>query len=210
MKIGKLLVGLGLCGLTVLLSSCVGFGTKFDTPSDEALVLGKMTPVESLKQFGQPYGKSTKSTKNGDYLTYTYDFAVNRFGTISSRVLLLEFKENTLNGYYWWSSFKEDKTTVNQDCFGKLQAGIGKLTKADVLALAGKPNGKAHCPTLISDFKEACEKNSEVWGWYMREQVDVTGERTPKSLELTITFDADGKVSTVETTEYNSLQKTRI
>lgn len=194
----------------MLLSSCVGFGTKFDTPSDEILALGKLTPTDALKQFGQPYGKTTKATKEGNYLTYSYYFAVNNFGTLSSRLLLLEFKENSLNGYYWWSSFKQDKTIVNQDNFGKLQAGIGKLTKADVLALAGKPNAKAHCPTLIAEFKEDCDKNTEVWGWYMQEQVAVGVAKTPKSLELTVAFDADGKVSSVETTELDNLQRTRI
>lgn len=194
----------------MLLSSCVGFGTKFETPSDDSLVLGKITPAEAIKQFGQPYGKSTKTVKDGSYLTYTYDFAVNSFGTVSTRVLVMEFKGNVLNGYYWWSSFKEDKTTVNQDCFAKLQAGIGKLTKTDVLALAGKPNGKADCPTLIADFKESCEKNTEVWGWYMQEQIDATGSKTPKILELTVTFDADDKISSVATTEYDSLKRSGI
>lgn len=206
MNIRKLLVGLGLCGFMLLLSSCVSVGTKFETPSDEVLVLRKLTPVEAFKHFGQPYMKETKATKDGTFLTYKYLFQQNKFGTVSSRVLLLEFKENSLNGFFWWSSFSDDCTKVFMDCVEKLNSGVGKLGKDDVLALAGKPSGKAFCPSLLSDFKEGCEKNTEIWGWYMQEQYRVNDQKTPKSQQLTVTFDADGKVSSVQLTEVDNLK----
>jgi hypothetical protein len=45
-----------------------------------------------------------------------------------------------LNAYFYWSSFKEDKTIFNPATMDKLKAGIAKLTKDEVAALVGKPD----------------------------------------------------------------------
>jgi hypothetical protein len=209
MKIKSLLAGLSFCGLVALLCSCVGVGTKFDSPSDEVLVLGKLKPADAFKQFGQPYVKTTKATKEGTYLTCKYVFALNSLGTVSSRVLLLEFKDESLNAYFWWSSFKQDRTMVDTNSFGKLKDGIGKLARQDVLAIAGKPSGKGYCPSTLEDFKDNCDKSSEIWAWYLQDQYQANSVTPPKSKELTVTFDAEGKVSGVQITEFGSLQISR-
>ncbi|HEV2695893.1 MAG TPA: hypothetical protein VG347_23590 [Verrucomicrobiae bacterium] len=210
MKIKSLVVGLTLLGMAALFSSCIGLGTKFSTPTDDDLVLGKIKPDDALKRFGQPYAKTTKATRDGAYTIYKYDFALSSFGTVSSRVLLLEFKGDVLNAYFWWSSFSQDKTTVNTNVFEKLQGGIGKLAKAEVLAMAGKPSGKGYCPSTIGDFKENCETNSEIWDWYMEDHYEINGDaKTPKSQQLSVTFDAEGKVAGVQTVEFRSLGTAR-
>jgi hypothetical protein len=103
---------------------------------------------------------------------------------------------------YSWSSFNEDKTKLDLKNLGKLRAGLGKLTKDDVLQMVGKPNSKALCPSMIDEFKEKCAKNTEVWGWYMRDRSGFNPAIFNWSA-LYISFDASGNISSVEAENTN-------
>jgi hypothetical protein len=120
--------------------------------------------------------------------------------------MLLEFKEDALNGHYCWSSFSKDRKSVNSTNLDQLRPGFGKLTKGDVLALAGRPAAKTLWPSTLIDFKDRCGKNTEVWGWYAEERFEVNGTN-PKTQALYISFDGDGQVSGVKTAEMDSLKR---
>ena len=184
----------------VLLCSCASFGDKFSTPPADRLEFGKLTPADAITLFGKPRLTATKITPDGSYEVYKYAYAQADISAVSSRVLLLEFKEGKLNGYYFWSSFNADKTKVNLQNVDKLKAGFGKLTKDDVMALMGKPDGKAICPSVLEDFKDRCTKNTEVWGWYMTDNVSLwtMGPQKVKTEELYVSFDNSGKISGVD------------
>jgi hypothetical protein len=201
MKIREAFVWMVSISSLVFLCSCASFGTKFTPPSPDKLMFGKMTSEEALKLFGKPYALVNKTTTNGTYITYKYSYAQADPGSVNSRELLLEFKEDKLNGYYGWSSFGTDKSKFDPNIADKLRAGVGKLTKDEVAVLVGAPQGKALCPSVITNFKESCEKNTEVWGWYMSDNINLWVRKDVKSVELTVSFGADGKVSGVEMTQ---------
>jgi hypothetical protein len=152
---------------------------------------------------------STKITSDGNFEIYKYVYSHADISAFSTRVLLLEFKDNKLNGYYYWSSFNADKTKVNLQNIDTLKMGMGKLTKNEVIALIGKPEGKALCPTMIRDFKDECSKNTEVWGWYMADNINLWA-LTPqkiKTAELSVSFDSVGKISSVDLSDSGEQDK---
>lgn len=201
MKIERVFFLTALVISSLLLYSCATEGTNFKAPSTDKLQFGKITPPEALKLFGKPYQSWTKTTTNGTYLVYKYAYSATGPGSLYQRVLLLEFKDGKLNGYFCWSSFEMDKSKFNSDVTNKLKNGIGKLTKNDVMSLAGPPQGKALCPSVTSDFKDQCENNTEVWGWYMRDKISLWSNINVNTTKLIVSFGADGKISDVQLTE---------
>ena len=151
--------------------------------------------------FGQPYSTGKKTTSDGDFEIYKYAYTQVNFGEASQRMLLLEFKGGKLNAYFNWSSFNQDKTKFDPEIERKLKVGVAKFTKDQVEAMAGKPDGRALCPSMVADFKEKCAKNTEVWGWYMKDSINLWGPQNVKTTELFVSFDAAGKVSDVEVEE---------
>jgi hypothetical protein len=196
MNLKKVLFTLGLVPL-FLFCSCAVVGHKFDAPAPEQLEFGKLTPSEALTSFGKPAVKTDTTTKDGNFEVYKYTYAENNVGAINGRQLLLEFKEGKLNAYYFWSTFDKDKTKVDLASIDKLKAGIGKLTRDEVITLAGKPNAKALCPTILVDLKDKCDKNTEIWGWLMTDNINTWVPRKVKASELYVSFGPDGKLSGV-------------
>ncbi|HSY10418.1 MAG TPA: hypothetical protein VK840_05835 [Candidatus Dormibacteraeota bacterium] len=201
MKIQKAFALLLFGSSLIFLCSCASVGTKFRPPDVDTLQFGKMQTSDALTLFGKPHFMVKDTTADGSFEIYKYEYTKIVFGNVSQRVLLLEFKEGKLNGYFCWSSFKQDKSRFDPKAVDKLKAGTGKLTNSDVLALVGKPDGKALCPSTIVDFKERCAKNTEVWGWYMKDNISVWDPENIKITELFVSFDANSKVSDVESEE---------
>jgi hypothetical protein len=193
-----------LCGSSLIfLCSCASnVGTRFSMPDVDKLQFGKMQTSDASTLFGKPNSTKINVTPDGNYEFYKYDNAKVGLIYVSERVLLLEFKDGKLNGYYSWSSFNEDKTKLDLKNLGKLRAGLGKLTKDDVLQMVGKPNSKALCPSMIDEFKEKCAKNIEVWGWFMRDRSGFNPAIFNWSA-LYISFDASGNISSVEAENTN-------
>lgn len=196
----KVLAVLLFSGSLLFLCSCYTVGNKFILPNTDELQLGKLQPTNCIALFGKPTSTQTKTLVGTSYLYYQYDDALVRALSVSERVLLLEFKDGKLNGYFLWSSFDKDKTEVNMKNLDKLEDGVGRLSKEDVLNMLGKPNAKAFCPTMIDELKENCATNSEVWGWYMR-GVSGFDSGVFDMSQVFVWFDAFGKVSSVDASE---------
>ena len=197
MKIQKTFSLLLLTSSLMFLCSCYTVGTKFTLPDTDKLQLGKLQLVDCITLFGKPTSTGIKTTAGASYVFYKYDDSLVRALSVSERVLLLEFKDGKLNGYFLWSSFNEDKTKVDMKNVDKLKAGVGKLTKGDVLNMVGKPNAKAFCPTMIDVLKEDCAMNTEVWGWYMRSESGADPAIFDLS-QIYVWFDSSGKISSVK------------
>lgn len=182
----------------LFLCSCASVGDKFAMPSDDKLELGKLTSSQATSFFGKPKLTATKLTTLGNFEYLKYNFSRVDISAVSTKQLVLEFKDDKLNGYYYWSSFHDDKTTVNVTNVNAIKMGFGKMTKEEVLQLLGKPYGKALCPSEITNFKDACEKNTEVWGWFMANNVSLWGPQNAGMAEVVVSFNNDGKVSAVD------------
>ena len=203
MKIRRMFAVLLMATSMSFLCSCFTVGTKFTLPDAEKLQLGKLQPADCLSLFGKPTATASQTTTDANYVFYRYEDSLVRALSVSERALVLEFKDGKLNGYFYWSSFNKDKTKVDMKNVDKLKAGVGKLTEGDVLAVVGKPNLKAFCPTFIDELKQDCGTNKEVWGWYMRGDAGYDPHLYNIS-KIIVWFDAAGKVSRVDS-ERNEL-----
>jgi hypothetical protein len=185
-----------------LFCSCASLGPDFH-PNPSALKLGQLKNSEYIQLFGEPNEKQNKTTIDGKYEIVNYEYIKNSLGMVSSRVLILEFKNGILNGYEFVSSFDEDKTKVNFQSADRLRAGINKLSQSDVIAALGEPNGKALCPSTLSDYKDRCAKGAEIWGWFMTEKLRYGFSHSVdvKSTDVYVVFNAAGKVVDVQTEE---------
>jgi hypothetical protein len=192
------------CCLLVLICSCRSFGPNF-YPNPDALKLGQLKISESEQLFGEPTEKQNKTTVDGKYEIVNYHFTQNRLGTVSSRLLVLEFKDGILNSYEFVSSFDEDKTKVDLQGIDHLRSEIGKLSRNDVIAVLGEPDGKAVCPSIVEDYKDKCQKGVEIWGWFAADKVKFgfSNHVDVKDTNIYVAFDANGKIADVQTEENN-------
>lgn len=198
MKIQKAFVLLLFGTSLMFFCSCaINTGTKFGMPDVDKLQLGRTQIADAVILFGKPDSHEIDVKPDGNYEFYKYHNTKIRFLSTRERLLLLEFKDGKLNGYCSWSSFAEDKFKLDLKNIDELKAGIGKLTKDDVLHLVGKPNWKALCPSMISEFKEDCAKNTEIWEWYSVNHTSSLGV-IDKWSRLYICFDGVGKISSLK------------
>ncbi len=190
-----------------LLSSCASIGTKFDSRNAAALELRQLKSSEYLRLFGKPFSTTTSTTADGKYEIVKYIYGFGDIGTARSRVLLMEFKEGVLNSYILGSSFDEDRTTVDPKRVEALKAETGKFSKEDVIAAMGRPHGKAFCPSLLPDYKDRCNKASEIWAWLTWDKVPTLGGGTMNGMTAYVLFNGDGKMVEVQTHENTRRRK---
>lgn len=116
----------------------------------------------------------------------------NLLGKASMRNLLLEFKDDQLNAFSYVSSFDIDKTHV--DLLKAEQIKVGTSTKDDMLQLFGKPQAKALCPSLLSNFQDKCAKVTEIWAWNEFDNPRSFGSNDPRGMKsVFVMFDASNK-----------------
>jgi hypothetical protein len=197
-----ILVG-SLCMVALLTASCVNFGANYKYDNLSVLKLGELDSRNYVAQLGKPYSTRTETTKDGKYEFVTYFFAQPRMGKLCFRSMDLEFKDGKLNAYKYVSSYEEDQTGLDDSKIDVIRKGIDKLTRADVLSLAGKPDGEARCPSKMSDFKSRCDKANEVWVWTAANKLHFFGHEKGKlnTRSAYVLFGDGGKVSDVQTEE---------
>jgi hypothetical protein len=183
-----------LISLTLLLVCSCTSGLTFKHDKIPALDLHSVKQSDYTDLFGDPFRTVDVTTSDGRYQQVWFYKAFQPFlGNASRRDLLLEFKNDQLNGYFFVSSFDVDKTKV--DLTKVAQIKIGTSTKSDVLSLFGKPGGKTLCPSQLPVFKDKCTKPTEIWAWF---EVNKTGSIASRDTRgrksLFVMFDANDKV----------------
>jgi hypothetical protein len=193
-----------LSGSLLMLCSCASFGPDFH-PNPAVLKLGQFKSSECIKLFGESNGTQYKTTSDGKYELVNYQYTKNILGSVNSRLLILEFKDGVLNAYEFSSSFDEDKTKADLQGADHLREGIGKLSQDDVTHALGEPDGKSLCPTTLSDYKDKCAKGTEIWAWFSTDKLKFgfSNHYDEKATTVYVIFDANGKVSDVQTEENN-------
>jgi outer membrane protein assembly factor BamE (lipoprotein component of BamABCDE complex) len=131
------------------LAGCAG--TDFQRPDSEALRVGTSTLADVKREMGQPM-QTGESLRNGEKL------AVSRYayantggggtypGVVPARAMVFITHKDVLVADEFVSSFAADTTEFDDS----KTAGIvkGKSTRADVVALLGKPHGAAVYPYI--------------------------------------------------------------
>ena len=150
--------------MMILLCGCMTFGKPFKSKNISLLELGKIKNSEYKTIFGNPDKLSVEKNIEGNYeKAFYYHGGMTAGFDILSRMLYLEFKDGILNGYYYISEFKNDKSGFNPTNVTNIE--INKSTKSDALKILGNPTGKAKCPTTLYSSKEKCEPGDEIWSW---------------------------------------------
>lgn len=183
-----LLIG-SIFGMVLTFIGCASSGKSFKYENIPVLNLGSINKEDYQKYFGAPNSKTNISNSNGEYLIAKYVYAYAGMGNADSRVLLLEFKGDDLNGYVYLSSFDKDRTIADLTKMNRIQKG---LTKDQVVEILGKPTGKSICPSNLMDFQKDCSAGNELWIW---QSIDFTSSgKKAYSASIRIGFDKEGKV----------------
>lgn len=133
----------------VLLSAC---SHNYVRPAADALKLGKSTRDDVIKLVGEPTTRNDRLEANGEQIksiTYFHLEGAKFWGMIiPQRTLVYSFLNDVMVGEEFNSSFDEEKTEFQSEKVSTLVKG--KSTKADVIALLGKPSGEVIYP-LVKD-----------------------------------------------------------
>lgn len=131
------------------LAGCAG--TNFKRPDPQSLVVGKSTSADVTKVMGAPLqtGELVKNEKKLKTARYAYAEGAGKGkypGVVPARAMVFYTFDDVLVGQEFVSSFPEDATDFDET---KVQAIVkGKSTRADVVALLGKPNGEVIYPMI--------------------------------------------------------------
>lgn len=126
-------------------------GTDFKRPDTQSLVLGKSTSSDVVRVMGAPRqtGELLKNEQKIRTLTYVYAEATGAAaapGVTPSRAMVFSTFNELLVGQEFASSFAQDSSNFDD---GKISAIVKqKSTRADVVALLGRPSGEFVYPMV--------------------------------------------------------------
>lgn len=138
---------LSLIFILIFLSGCM---SNFVRPTNDALIVGKSTSTNVTQLAGKPFVVNEKVKMNGEEVN-TYDYiyleGAKFWGLIiPTRTLTYTFFKDIIVGEEFNSSFPDESTEFDGN---KVTSIIkGKSTKADIIALMGKPTGKLLYPKI--------------------------------------------------------------
>jgi hypothetical protein len=180
---------IAVLSLAAALLGCAG--KDFVRPSTDALKLGQTTHAQVVQQFGQPRREGTvlKNDKTLKVLSYAYASIGGEAlhsGVVAARGMTYYFYNDVLVGYGFISSWKEDNTDFDEK---KVEMIVkGRSSRADVVALMGKPSGYYVYPMIKTEPSEAIVYN------YVEARLDHTAHRK----SLAVSFDSNDVVTEVE------------
>ncbi len=170
--------------LAVVLAGACLLGADFGRPDPASFTLGQTTEQEIRTRFGQPSGQTSARVGDKVVTTLRYAYAEARTVAVPVRIMAYAFHEGRLVGFDYMSSFAADQTLFDELAVKRITRGVS--TRAEVLALMGKPAGQFIYP---SAFVATPGHHADVYSHSRSEKLPsgVTLETTTKV--LTVTFD---------------------
>src|SRR5260370_8727588 len=129
----------------ILTGACL-LGADFSRPDPATLTLGTTTEVELRQRFGPPYGQCTVQVGGRQVTALQSTYGEMRSVVVGVRAMTYTFHEGRLVGFDYSSSFVVDETAFDESVAKKIKRG--ETTRAEVLALAGRPTGQFIYPSL--------------------------------------------------------------
>ena len=170
--------------LAAVLGGACLIGADFSRPDPASFTLGQTTEQEIQARFGKPDGRATARVGDKLVTTLRYAYAEARSTAVPVRTMAYAFHEGRLVGFDYMSSFAADQTGFDELTVKRIKRG--ETTRAEVLALVGKPTGQFVYP---SSYATTPGRRADVYSHSRSEKLfsGVTLETTTKV--LTITFD---------------------
>lgn len=192
--------------LAVVLAGACLLGADFGRPDPASFTLGQTTEQEIRTRFGRPTGQTSARVGDKVVTTLRYAYAEARSVAVPVRIMAYAFHEGRLVGFDYMSSFAADQTLFDELAARRITRGVS--TRAEVLALLGKPAGQFIYP---SSFVGTPGHHADIYSHSRSEKLPsgVTLETTTKV--LTVTFDEHDVVAEthlVVTTSSKPLQLT--
>jgi len=140
----------------IFITSCAG--RNFVRPEPESLSLAKTTYQEILNRFGSPFQEGTVLKNEKTVKTISYAYATTGRtplfeGVTPARAIGFYFLDNTLVGYEFVSSFKEDNSYFDENKINQIKKD--ETTRDQVIELLGKPAGMYLYPLIKSNEDKA-------------------------------------------------------
>lgn len=181
---------------TVLLVGCSA-GRDFSRPHADTFQLGRTTYAQVLERYGDPYRTGT-ALRNGETVKtvmYSYATATPYVDDVPVRTARFYFLQDTLAGYDFTSSFREDKTAF--DSAKVQQIRRGETTRQQVVDLLGQPGGLYNYPVI-----KGKDDTALVYHFVDTNRTPfVPGSLRVKSKMLVISVDSRGVVTDVDYAE---------
>jgi hypothetical protein len=141
--------GLAAALAIALVSGCAG--TNFKRPDPQALVVGKSTAADVSRVMGPPQqtGEALQNEQKTRSVRYAYAEGAGegRYpGVVPARAMVFTTFNDLLVGQEFISSFKADATEFDESKVSSIVKG--KTTRAEVVAMLGRPNGEAVYPVI--------------------------------------------------------------
>jgi outer membrane protein assembly factor BamE (lipoprotein component of BamABCDE complex) len=170
--------------LAVVLAGACLLGADFGRPDPASFALGQTTEQEIRTRFGTPTGQTSARVGDKVVTTLRYAYAEARSVAVPVRIMAYAFHEGRLVGFDYMSSFTADQTLFDELAVKRITRGVS--TRAEVLALMGKPAGQFIYP---SSYVATPGHHADVYSHSRSEKLPsgVTLETTTKV--LTVTFD---------------------
>lgn len=131
----------------VMFSGCA---SNFVRPASDKLTLGKSTSADITSLVGKPTSQTDSLVMNGEktkVLTYYYNDGAKFWGLIiPQRTLSYTLFNDTMVGQEFNSTMDGESTEFDGKKSTAIKKGVG--TKADVIALLGKPSGEVIYPVI--------------------------------------------------------------
>jgi hypothetical protein len=131
--------------IALLLAGACLLGADFSRPDPASFTLGTTSEQEIRARFGAPYGQVTARVGDKLVTTLQYTYVEVRSTALPARAMTYTFHEGRLVGFDYSSSFVVDDTAFDESVAKKIKRG--ESTRAEVLALAGKPTGQFIYPS---------------------------------------------------------------
>jgi hypothetical protein len=132
-----------------LLAGCAG--TDFKRPEANALTVGKSTLAQVTQVMGQP-PQTGELLRNGEKLkssryAYAEGATTGKYpGVVPARAMVFLTHNDLLVAEEFVSSFQNDATEFDESKVASIVKG--KSTRAEVIAMLGKPNGSGVFPFI--------------------------------------------------------------
>jgi len=158
----RLLIQLSVILILSSILGCVTGGSNIKIETLRTISIGKTTKTDIITIFGQPDVEIERKTIDNiefEIITYVY-IRLDLPNNLKRRILRCEFRNDSLNAYYFDSDFAEAETYFNEN--GQSYLKKDKSTCKDVLNLFGIPSSRAFLPTTLN-FPSGPPGAEEVW-----------------------------------------------
>jgi hypothetical protein len=145
-----------LVSSVLLLVGCAG--TNFVRPDPDTFTLGRTTYAQVVQKMGEPrnVGSGLKNGKQVKTITYAFASVTGQpaeAGVHPARALGYFFYHDTLVGQEFISSYMSDSSNFDETKVEQIKKG--RSTRADVIALMGKPTATFIAPVVKETSGEA-------------------------------------------------------